>query len=43
MVTLPNVEREELELDVVIVGAGPAGLAAAYHFATQIKERRGEG
>src|SRR5438477_6914566 len=24
-------ERETLELDVVIVGGGPAGLAAAYH------------
>ena len=24
-------EREILEVDVVIVGGGPAGLAAAYH------------
>src|ERR1041384_5718882 len=24
-------ERESLEVDVLIVGAGPAGLAAAYH------------
>ncbi len=30
MAELPGVEREALEVDVVIVGAGPAGLAAAY-------------
>ncbi|HUF16973.1 MAG TPA: electron transfer flavoprotein-ubiquinone oxidoreductase [Thermoanaerobaculia bacterium] len=37
MAELPDVERETLELDVVVVGAGPAGLAAAYHLATLIK------
>ena len=37
MAELPDVEREVLELDVVVVGAGPAGLAAAYHLATLIK------
>jgi electron-transferring-flavoprotein dehydrogenase len=33
MAELPGVERETLDVDVVIVGAGPAGLAAAYHLA----------
>ncbi len=37
MAELPDVERETLEQDVVVVGAGPAGLAAAYHLATLIK------
>jgi len=37
MAELPDVERETLEMDVVIVGAGPAGLATAYHLATLIK------
>ncbi|HEY2829459.1 MAG TPA: electron transfer flavoprotein-ubiquinone oxidoreductase [Thermoanaerobaculia bacterium] len=30
MAELPGIERETLEVDVVIVGGGPAGLAAAY-------------
>ncbi|HYM59842.1 MAG TPA: electron transfer flavoprotein-ubiquinone oxidoreductase [Thermoanaerobaculia bacterium] len=30
MAELPGVERETLDVDVVIVGAGPAGLATAY-------------
>ncbi|HEU4521883.1 MAG TPA: electron transfer flavoprotein-ubiquinone oxidoreductase [Thermoanaerobaculia bacterium] len=34
MAELPGVERETLDVDVVIVGAGPAGLAAAYQLAT---------
>lgn len=37
MAELPGVERETLDVDVVIVGAGPAGLAAAYHLAALIK------
>src|SRR5437588_908058 len=30
MAELPGIERETLDVDVVIVGGGPAGLAAAY-------------
>src|SRR5436309_3684091 len=37
MAELPGVERETLDVDVVIVGAGPAGLAAAYQLARLIK------
>jgi len=37
MAELPGIERETLDVDVVIVGAGPAGLAAAYQLATLIK------
>ena len=33
MAELPGIERETLDVDVVIVGAGPAGLAAAYKLA----------
>jgi electron-transferring-flavoprotein dehydrogenase len=32
------IEREQLEMDVVFVGAGPANLAAALHLKNQIKE-----
>ena len=35
-----NVQREVLETDVLIVGAGPAGLAAAYHLKKQDPQRR---
>ena len=37
MAELPGIEREALEVDVVIVGAGPAGLAAAYKLAELIR------
>jgi electron-transferring-flavoprotein dehydrogenase len=37
MAELPGIERETLDVDVVIVGAGPAGLAAAYQLATLVK------
>src|ERR1700704_5751105 len=34
-----GVQREQLEADVLIVGAGPAGLACALHLANLIKKR----
>src|SRR5713226_2635913 len=34
---LPGIDRETLDVDVVIVGAGPAGLAAAYRLAELVK------
>src|SRR5213593_2399652 len=37
MAELPGIERETLDVDVVIVGAGPAGLAAAYQLAALVK------
>ncbi len=38
-----TVQREQLEADVLIVGAGPAGLACALHLATLIKAQNATG
>ena len=35
---LADAERETLEVDICIVGAGPAGLAAAYHLGKLVKK-----
>ncbi len=43
MAELPGVQRETLDVDVVIVGAGPAGLAAAYKLAQLIRTHNASG
>src|SRR5579862_801204 len=39
----PPVQRETLDAEVLIVGAGPAGLACAYHLANLIEKHNAEG
>ena len=36
-------QREQLEADVLIVGAGPAGLSCALHLANLIKKHNASG
>ena len=38
-----TIQREQLEADVLIVGAGPAGLACALHLANLIKQHNASG
>src|SRR5271169_1364253 len=38
MTDTPNVVREQLEADVLIIGAGPGGLACALHLANLIEK-----
>src|SRR5207237_6808355 len=38
-----TIEREQLEADVLIVGAGPAGLSCALHLANLIKKHNESG
>jgi electron-transferring-flavoprotein dehydrogenase len=40
---MPEVQREQLEADVLIVGAGPAGLSCALHLANLIKKHNDSG
>src|SRR6202166_2646248 len=37
------IQREQLQADVLIVGAGPAGLACALHLANLIKQHNASG
>src|SRR5580693_9890185 len=42
MTDTPNIQREQLEADVLIIGAGPGGLSCALHLANLI-EKHNEG
>ncbi len=35
---MSDIERETLDIDVLFVGAGPAGLAGAYHLARRVRD-----
>lgn len=37
-----DVERDVLEVDILIVGAGPAGLSCAYHLASHLQKSGGD-
>src|SRR6202050_4750599 len=41
--TQPPIQRETLDAEVLIVGAGPAGLACAYHLANLIEKHNAAG
>ena len=43
MAELPGIQRETLDVDVVIVGAGPGGLAAAYRLAQLVQAHNASG
>ena len=38
MTDTPNIQREQLEADVLIIGAGPGGLSCALHLANLIEK-----
>jgi electron-transferring-flavoprotein dehydrogenase len=38
MTDIPNIQREQLEADVLIIGAGPGGLSCALHLANLIEK-----
>src|ERR1700691_2977592 len=38
MTETPNIQREQLEADVLIIGAGPGGLSCALHLANLIEK-----
>src|ERR1700727_3262835 len=38
MTDAPNIQREQLEADVLIIGAGPGGLSCALHLANLIEK-----